>query len=161
MPLAGEILTASMLSIGIVAAPVSTSANGTPTPSGGAETFDTVLGYYQAAVISGHRYRVCIDGLIGNCGTASDVYLLQIRDSGSASNPTTSSTLVAQVEWTSAQSATASRIPIFLANTFVAFSTGTHTFGFSAQRTSGSGVFTPVSSPNGFREMYITDLGGN
>ena len=163
MPLAGEILTASVLSIGIVqgAPPINSSVVGTPTVSGGAETFDAVLGFYQATLINGHRYRARMDGLIGNCGVAGDIYTLQIRDSGSSSNPTSGSTLVAQVQWTSGQAGTLSRVPIALSNTFIASGSGVHTFGFSSLRVSGTGVFTPEPPPGLFRELYVEDLGGN
>lgn len=161
--LAGEKLTASVLSIGIVATPINTTSVGTPTTGSGAETFDIVLGYYQATLINGHRYRVQLDGLIGNCGTAGDIYTLQIRDSGNSSAPTGSATLVAQTQWTSAQAGTLSRIPVPIGNTFVAAGSGVHTFGFSSTRVSGGSgsVFTPESPPSLFRELYVTDLGGN
>lgn len=163
MPLAGEILTASVLSIGIVqgSTPATATTNGTPSATGGGEVFDAVLGFYQATLINGHRYEVKMNGLVGNCGASNDSYSLQIRDSGSASNPTTGSTQVAQTQWSSATNGTPSRTPIWLANTFVASGAGVHTFGFSSSRITGTGQFTPVSSPTGTRELFVVDLGGN
>lgn len=160
MPYAGEKMAPSIFpGIPQNAPPVSSSVVGTPSV-GTTETFDVVLGYYQATLINGHRYRVNLDGLIGNCGVAGDIYTLQIRDSGSSSAPTSSSLLVASTQWTSTQAGTPSRVPIPLRNTFVASSSGIHTFGFSSLRTVGSGSFTPEPVPNLFRELYVEDLGG-
>lgn len=153
------------LAVPVTVAPASTNLPGTPTPtSTGAETFDTVLGFYQCTLVAGRRYQATVLGLHGNCGVASDIYSIQIRDSGSASNPTTSSTLVAQVQWTSTTSGSLSRLPIPLANTFIASSTGTHTFGVSATRLSGTGAFTPEppnanGTPQFIRELFVMYLG--
>lgn len=160
MPLPGQKITENVWP-GIPAAPISTSSNGTPTAGGGSETFDAILGFYQATLINGHRYEVKMNGLIGNCGANGDEYQLQIRDSGNASNPTTGSTLVAQTQWSSTTNGISSRTPIYIANTFVAGGSGVHTFGFSSARISGTGVFTPVNGPNLFRELFVVDLGGN
>jgi hypothetical protein len=164
MPLAGETATASVLSVGIPysSSPLSSSSSGTPS-SGTTETFDTVLGYYQPTLIAGHRYWVGMYGLVGNCGVASDVYYINIRDSGSTSTPTSSSTLVAAAQWTSSSAGSASRVPIPLGNTFVvaAGAGGVHTFGMSSVRISGTGSFTPLFAPNLFRELLVLDLGGN
>jgi hypothetical protein len=154
--LAGERLTASVFIVGIVAAPLTTNANGTAS-SGTTETFDAVLGYYQATLISGHRYELRLNGLIGNASVASDVYTLQLRDSGTSSNPTSSSTLIAQSEWEAPASGSSGRNSIPLSMTFQAASSGVHTFGMSATRVLGTGVFTPL----GTRELYVFDLGGN
>lgn len=139
----------------ILATPISTTSNGTAT-SGTTETFDTSLGsgtgYYQCSLVSGVRYRVVYDGLIGN-GTASGVeYAIQIRNSGTSSTPTSASTLIAQTNWSCAAAGTIGRTPIPLRLTFVAASTGINTFGLSA--TAPSGVFTPVSSSTA-REFYV------
>lgn len=151
------------LAVPATVAPASTTLPGTAT-SGATETFDTVLGYYQCQLTAGRRYQATMLGLHGNCGVANDIYSLQIRDSGSASNPTASSTLVAQAQWTSTTTGSLSRLPIPLANTFIASSTGLHTFGFSATRTSGTGAFTPEPpNANGatqfIRELFVTYLG--
>lgn len=145
------------------AAPVSTTLPGTAT-SGTTETFDTVLGYYQCYLTAGRRYKAIMLGLHGNCGVANDIYSLQIRDSGSSSDPTSASTLVAQAQWTSTASGSLSRLPIPLANTFLASSSGLHTFGFSATRISGTGAFTPEPpNANGatqfIRELFVEYCG--
>lgn len=148
----------AQLMVPVNAAPVSTSSTGTPS-SGTTETFDIVLGYYQATLIAGRRYLAIMNGLIGNAGVAGDVYTLQIRNSGSSSNPTSSSTLVAQVQWTSQYAGTSSRTPLFIANSFIAPTTGVNTFGFSSTKAIGTGPFTPVAPPNGMRELYVMYLG--
>lgn len=147
----------------VTAAPASTNLAGTAT-SGTTETFDAVLGYYQCYVTAGRRYQAVMLGLHGNCGIANDIYSLQIRDSGSSSNPTASSTLVAQSQWTSATTGSLSRVPVPLSNTFIASSSGLHTFGFSATRISGTGAFTPEPpNANGastfIRELFVMYLG--
>jgi len=156
--LAGETLTASVLSIGIPTgnAPVSTTTNGTPTV-GTTETFDAILAYYQFTAINGHRYEARCNGLIGNGSVTGDVYTLQIRDSGNSSNPTSGSLLVAQQEFYTAAAGSAGRSAIPLAMSWVAAGSGVHTIGVSAVRVSGTGVFTPV----GYRELFVVDLGGN
>jgi hypothetical protein len=161
MPLPGETITENVWpGLPPAGTPISTTTNGTAS-SGTTETFDTVLGYYQFTAINGHWYEVRCFGLVGNCGVDGDTYQLQVRDSGSSSNPTTSSTLVAQTQWTSEYNGVSSRTPIYLAAPFQAAGSGTHTLGFSSQRTSGSGSFTPVCPPNLSRGMYVVDLGGN
>lgn len=146
------------LTLPISATPASSSSNGTPTASS-TETEDTVLGTYQCSLIAGRRYLAVMNGLIGNCGTAGGIFLCNIRNSGSGSAPTASSTLVAQQQWTSTTTATASRVGIPLANSFIAPTSGLNTFAFFAQLVGGSGIFTPVSPTNGFRELYVMYLG--
>ena len=142
----------------VTATPQSTASTGTPS-SGTTETFDIVLGYYQCQLIAGRRYQAQMNGLIGNAGVAGDEYMLQIRDSGSSSNPTASSTLVAQTQWSSQTAGAPGRIPIYLANSFIASSTGTHTFGFSSTKIGGTGPFTPVSPASLVRELFVVYLG--
>lgn len=158
MPLAGEILTASVLSIGIPtgSSPISTSTNGTVSV-GTTETFDAVLGYYAPTLINGHRYQVILNGLIGNASVLADVYTIQIRNSGNATNPTSGSTLIAQSEWEAPAAGSGGRQTIAVSMTFVASGSNVQTFGVSALRQSGTGVFTPL----GTRELYVVDLGGN
>lgn len=138
----------------IMATPNSTSSNGTST-SGTTETFDAVLGYHQVQLVSGRRYQATVNGLIGNGGTALDEYLLQIRDSGSASNPTAASTLIAQTNYEVPAIGSSGRNGVVLGQSFLSASTGTHTLGVSATRFTGSGIFTPV----GTRELFVEDMG--
>lgn len=158
MPLAGEILTASVLSIGIPngSPPVGTSASGTPT-TGTTEVFDVILGYYQFTAINGHTYQAIVNGLIGNGSVVADQYTIQIRDSGNSGNPTSGSLLVAQAEWEPQVTGSGGRISIPDSFAYVAAGSGLHTLGVSAVRVSGTGIFTPV----GIRQLYVVDLGGN
>jgi len=140
---------------GIQAAAISTSSNGTAT-SGTTETLDTVLGTYQFTALAGRRYQVQMNGLIGNSDTANIEYTINIRDSGSASTPTSSSTLVASTQWLSGSSVgSGGRGGIAIAGTYIAGVSGTHTLGMFAVRPGGSGIFTPV----GTRELYVVDIG--
>lgn len=142
----------------VTATPTSTVTNGTPTSSV-AEIRDDVLGVYQCNLIAGRRYMAVMNGLVGNGSVAGDVYAINIRNSGSSSTPTASSTLVAQQSWVPQAVATVGRAPIPLAGSFIAPVTGVNTFAFLAQRLSGSGIFTPVS-PNAIaRELFVMYLG--
>jgi hypothetical protein len=143
----------------VVATPVSTTANGTATPNSTVETMDAVLGTYQCALIAGRRYMAVMNGLVGNGTVAGDSYAINIRNSGSGTTPTSSSTLVAQQDWVPQGVGTLGRAPIPLAGSFIAPATGTNTFAFFAQRVSGTGLFTPVS-PNAIaRELFVMYLG--
>lgn len=152
------------LSLPVIIAPQSTISNGTATPTGGSgpgtETFDAVLGYYPVPLVAGRRYLAVVNGLVGNGTVAADVFSIQIRNSGSASNPTSSSTLITQTEWYVPATGSSGRDGISLSGSFIAPSSGTNTFGVSATRVVGSGVFTPVVGPgNNVRELYVMYLG--
>lgn len=142
------------LAVPVAVAPASTSSNGTAT-SGTTETFDTVLGYYQVNLIAGRRYLAIVNGLIGNGTVIGDEFTLQIRNSGTSSNPTSASTLIAQTEWYTNAAGTAGRVGAALGQSFIAPVTGLNTFGMSATRILGTGAFTPV----GTRELYVMYLG--
>jgi hypothetical protein len=144
----------AQLAVPVNATAAATVSNGTAT-SGTTETFDTVLGAYQCQLISGRRYLAVVNGLVGNGSVAGDVYNCNIRNSGSSSNPTSSSTLIAQLQWVVTAAGTTGRSPIPLMLSFIAPTTGTNTFMFSAVRNSGTGVFTPI----GLRELYVMYLG--
>ena len=149
----------AQLAVPVSATPLSTSSIGTA-GVGTTETFDAVLGYYQATLIAGRRYLAVCNGLIGN-GTAADVYSVQIRNSGTSSNPTSASTLICNSEWYCPAAGTAGRNVIPLTGSFIAPATGTNTFGVSYFRTNGSGNFTPVSGnvSGALRELYVMYLG--
>lgn len=148
----------AQFAVPVSVAPATASGAGTAT-SGTTETMDTVLGTYQVSLIAGRRYAAIMNGLTGNAGVANDIYLCNIRNSGSTSTPTASSTLVAQQQWSSTTSGTPSRNGIPLAGTFIAPTTGLNTFAFFAQRISGTGAFTPVSGNTYQRELYVAYCG--
>ncbi len=150
----------AQLAVPVTVAPASTASAGTATSSvTGAEILDSVLGTYQCSLIQGRRYVAMMTGLTGNLSVAGDIYLCNIRNSGSSSAPTTASTLVAQQQWTTQSLGSAGRVGIPLANTFIAPSTGLNTFGYFTARSGGTGSFTPVSPLNGIRELYVMYLG--
>jgi hypothetical protein len=144
---------------GLMATPINSDASGTAT-SGSTETFDTVLGYYTCALINGRRYRVTLEGLDGNGTVVNDVFDLRVRNSGSASNPTATSTLVAENIYTTQLTGTSGRVGIPMTGTFqYTGTTGNSVFGFSAQRTAGTGTFTPVEVGTLGRTLYVEDMG--
>jgi len=143
----------------VTATPVSTISNGTVTV-GTTETFDAVLGYYAVTLVAGRRYLAVVNGLVGNGTVTADVFSVQIRNSGSASNPTSSSTLITQTEWYVPAVGSSGRDGITLSGSFIAPASGVNTLGVSATRAVGSGVFTPVVGPgNSVRELYVMYLG--
>lgn len=148
----------------VIVAPQSTTSIGTMTPSPagnpGPETFDAVLGYYAVPLVAGRRYLAVVNGLIGNGTVTADVYTVQIRNSGSATNPTSSSTLITQTEWYVPAVGSSGRDGISLSGSFIAPTTGINTFGVSATRVVGTGQFTPVVGPgSSVRELYVMYLG--
>jgi len=138
---------------GIMAAPVTTSSAGTAT-STTTETFDAVLGTYQFNAVTGRRYKVVLEGLQGSA-TAGDVYKILIRNSGSASSPTTGSTVNATSQWVCTSTGGTGQASIPVEGNFLAGSTSVNTIEMSATRLSGTGSFTPV----GARSMYVEDIG--
>lgn len=142
---------------GIPVAPTSSSASGTAT-SAGTETFDALLGIYQWTAVAGRRYRACLDGLVGG-GTAGDVYMCRIRNSNSSSAPTTSSTVVASFPWVCTATGGPGENGIPLYGIFLATNSGTNTIEMSAQRTAGTGSFTPLAGGGTNRNLYVEDLG--
>lgn len=147
----------STMGQGIQAIPVSTLSSGTVT-SGTTETQDAVLGTYQWNAVSGRRYAAVMNGLLGGGTVAADLYILKIRNSGSASTPTTSSTIVAASQWYCPASGGAGQTSIPLAGSFTAPASGTNTIAFFAVRAAGTGTFTPISGAIA-RELYVVDLG--
>ena len=148
----------------ILASPINTGSAGTATV-GTTDTMDTVLGTYQFTAVTGRRYRVVMANLFGNGSVAGDVFAVRIRDSGSASTPTTASPAVVDNAWTPMAAGTTGRSAIPMVETFVASSSGTHTLAFFAQRSTGTGVFTPVSpatfggTMTGVRKLWVEDDG--
>lgn len=147
---------------GIMAAPTTTTSTGTAS-SGTTDTIDTVLGNYQFTAVSGRRYKVIHSGLLSNTSVSGDTFALRIRDSGSSSTPTTSSTAVIDVVYVAQSSGTAGDFNTHMEDTFVASSSGTHTLAFFSQRLSGTGVYTPVNSTvrggTGRRALWVEDIG--
>lgn len=148
----------SSLGRGYVVASVTTTSNGST--GGATETADSVLGTLQFTAISGRRYQVGMNGLHGNSAAANDRYAVRIRDSGSSSAPTNTSTLVAESTWVGTVAGTGGRNIIPLCGTFIAGSSGTHTLEMFSATLSGTGPFTPVTGPSSLaRELYVEDLG--
>lgn len=145
----------SAMGQGIVATPVSTTTAGTA--AGATETLDSVLGVYQFNAVAGRRYFATMNGLMGS-GTAAELYATRIRDSGTASNPTNASTLLATSQWECQTTGGGGQASIVLGESFIAATSGTHTLGMFSVRINGANNFTPVSGLVG-RELYVVDLG--
>lgn len=142
---------------GIMAAALTTTSNSTTT-SGTTETFDAVLGFYQFTAVSGRRYMAVLANGLGSANTANDLYILRIRDSGSASNPTSASTAVALTQWLCVVTGGPGQTGVTLQGSFVSGSSGTHTIGVSATRVAGTGTFN-VTSGGLARQLFVVDLG--
>jgi hypothetical protein len=144
----------SQLAPPVTTAPLTSSAVGTPS-SGTTETFDAIFGYYQTNLVAGRRYLAVMNG-VGLSGTvAGDVYNILIRNSGSSSNPTASSTQVAAAQYVVPTAGGAGQQTFALAGSFLAPTTGANTFGVSVTRKSGTGTGTLLFT----REMYVMYLG--
>lgn len=142
----------------LMADPVSTASTGT-VGVGATETFDAVMGYYQFTAVSGRRYIVIMNNLHGSGTAVADLYTLRIRNSGTSSNPTSASTLVAANAWYCPATGGGGQAGIQIGGSFVAGSSGTQTLGFSYARSAGTGNFTPVSPTGLPRELYVMDSG--
>jgi hypothetical protein len=147
----------AQLAVPVIATPTSTNSTGSVT-SGTTETFDTVLGYYQASLIAGRRYMAVMNGYVAGGTAAADLFDIRIRNSGSSSNPTTSSTIVAMTQFYVSATGGPGQVTVYIQASFLAPATGLNTFGVSAQRIVGSGTLTPFSSGVP-RELYVMYLG--
>lgn len=148
---------AAQVATPVTTTPASTSSAGTMT-SGTTETMDAVLGTYQCNLISGRRYLAVMNNLMGGATVAGDLYEVKIRNSGSSSTPTTSSTLIAFSQWYCPAAGGVGQTTIPLACSFIAPANGVNTFAFFAVRAAGTGVFTPLSG-SASRELYVMYLG--
>lgn len=152
---AGQRVLASQLNqLGsLPAAPVSTAAGGTPT-TGATEVLDIVLGTYQFTAVAGTRYTAIVNGILGG-STAGELYRFNIRDSGSASAPTSASTVVASTQWYCPATGGPGQSEVQLQGTFTAGATAVHTIGVFCVRLAGANVCTP----GGTRELYVMATG--
>lgn len=145
----------STMGQGIMATPVSTSMAGTSVSNGTTETLDSSLGTYQFNAVAGRRYGVVLNGMLGGA-TAVNVYAaVRIRNSGSSSAPTNTSTLVAASSWICVVSGGPGQTSLPVAGSFIAGANGVNTIGMFSVVLAGTGTFTPVST----RELYVVDLG--
>jgi hypothetical protein len=141
---------------GVVAPPLTSAANGTPSP--GAETKDAVLGDYVFRAVAGRRYRVVFQNELAN-GGAGDVWQLRVRDGGAAS-PVVASTLVAEYWLYIGAAGSLGRLSSNFAVDIGALAAGVHTFGRFNLRNAGSGTYTGViSSAPLLRELFVEDIG--
>lgn len=141
---------------GIMAAPTTTTSNGTPS-SGTTETRDAVLGNYSFTAVAGRRYRAMCTNRAMNTDTANDRYAFRIRNGG-ASTPTAASTAVAEAQHVVTITAGSGRLSVPVIGTFVP-GAGTVTLGMFTVRIAGSGICTPVTQSVA-TELYAEDIGG-
>lgn len=149
---------------GIMAVPLSTAANGTPTAST-TDTLDTIMGTYTFTAVAGRRYRVVLENLICNGSVSADVFAIRVRNGG-AGTPTTASPAVLDSGWTCVVIGSAGRVTLTLEDTFLASSSGMATLACFYQRASGTGILTPLSPSvggtsglTGLRKLYVEDIG--
>lgn len=156
---AGQRVLASQLNLlgQLPAAPTTTASSGTPT-SAGTETRDDVLGPYQFPAVAGVRYRAVIDNLKGGGTVANDLFALRIRWRSDSTTPTATDTVVAENPWISVVTGGPGQAGCSFGAEFVASVTGTNTLAFLAQRSAGTGIFTPISSGTG-RQLYVVAMG--
>jgi hypothetical protein len=156
---AGDELTADVLNDawllaprGIMAAPVSTTANGTPTAADTVEVKDTTLADYVFTAETGRRYRVHYHGVQANSATADSRMVIRVRDGGVAA-PTSASTLIGETKAYVRETAGGGRVTADLVRTFTA-SSGVHTLAAFTQSPDAV-IMTPVED----RELYVEDIG--
>lgn len=138
--------------IGIVAAPLTTSSNGTPT-SGTTETLDAVLGIYSFTALAGVRYRATLSGREMNGSVANDQYSFNLRYAVGGA-PTSASTLIAGASHLCAVTLSAGREAVPISGTFMP-GAGAIQVGVFTVRRSGTGVCTPT----GACELYVESIG--
>lgn len=122
-----------------------------------AETRDDFLGNYQFRAFPGRRYRINVitrvQVTVG--GTTVD---LRVRDSNSASTPTTSSTLRFAHSLYLAQAAGAGAWSIQAGKPIEGLAAGTHTISLFAARTAGAGLVA-LDNPGGdTKDLWVEDI---
>lgn len=162
MPFAGDIVQADDVNtivgtqLGIVAAPVTSTSNGTPT-SGTTEVRDAVLGNFTftvAAAQASTRYRVVLAGRGLSGSVVGDRYGINFRDGG-ASTPTASSTLIGANATVYVNATGSNGVESNTQTATWVPGAGVHTVGVFTVRLNGTGVATPV----GACEFYVEALG--
>jgi hypothetical protein len=147
----------AQLAVTVNATPVSTTSVGTVT-SGTTEVLDSALGTYQCTLIGGRRYMAVLNNALGSGSEAADLYKINIRNSGTSSTPTTSSTIVATTQWYVSATGGSGSTGLYVAGSFIAPASGTNTLGVFAQRAAGSGTMSIVSGVVA-RELFVMYLG--
>jgi hypothetical protein len=142
---------------GIMGTPTSSVATGTAFTN--AEQRDTVLGNYQFTAELGRRYRIWYADVIIS-GTAGDTAQINVRDSGSASTPTLSSTLMCAFKQYIPVSGGTGQESMTLATTVFNLSSGVHTLGAFGICTTSANLTTPLSNIGIPRQLYVEDIGG-
>lgn len=142
---------------GIVAAPTSTTSNGTATAADTTEVYDAVLGNYVFIAEANRWYRVHYSGLLANTATANCRFICRIRDSGDATTPDTADTLLAEVPVMVTETGSTGRVICHVEHPFTA-SAGTHTLAAFTQ-SPDSAILTPVAASPAGRQLYVEDIG--
>jgi hypothetical protein len=140
---------------GIMAAPTTTTSDGTAT-SAGTETRDAVLGNYAFTAVAGHRYRVWLTGRAIQGAVANDRYAVRIRNGG-GSTPTTASTQVAECDVITYIIGGNGLASFICVGTFIP-GAGTVTLGVFTLKAIGTGPGTPKTIGT-VTEFYAEDLG--
>lgn len=127
---------------------------GTQSTTSGADVMWASL-HTAATLTSGRRYKVTLKCGVDSGASSGILFTVRIRNSKSASNPTTSSTEVGRIQDATINTAVKH---ISFAEEYVADTTGTNTFGVSISRNAGASEVvisgTPVQAL-----LLIEDLG--
>lgn len=142
---------------GIMAAPLTSIANGTATAASTTEVKNIILGDYTFTAEANRRYRVHYHGAMGNSDTVNCRMITRIRDGGVGS-PGIASTLIAEVATylTETGVSSAGRASIDVLHTFTA-TAGVHILAAFTQ-SPDSAIMTPVPTGAGI-ELYVEDIG--
>lgn len=138
---------------GIMGAPTSTAADGTPT-SGTTETRDSILGNYVFTAVAGRRYRAMFTGRVLNGSVSGDRFLCNVRNGG-GSTPTAASALIGQSINEVQGVGAPGFVTLPVIDSFIP-GAGTVTLGVFFVRGTGTGVCTPTAGC----ELYAEDIGG-
>jgi hypothetical protein len=140
--------------IGLAEADTGTTA----TSSGTTETFDPNLYTATLSLVSGRRYEVEAYVRV-DTSVAPQPFSIRIRSSGTTSNPTAVSTLVAEAQDHCDIAAGSGQRTILCKGTFVAGATGSTKMGLSVTRTGGGTGDLTLRAPATNRYLIVRDLG--
>lgn len=113
---------------------------------------DSLVATYTFTPALNRRYRVVFAGLVSNGNTVGDGFDVTIR---MAAAVTGTSPVIAQTSDSIYAAGTPGRHSVHCEFTFTSATTATQQVAVFYQRTSGTGVFTPL----GTRQIYVEDIG--
>lgn len=121
------------------------------------ETKDTQVGDYQFQAFGGRRYRVCANVRV-QVSVAATVVDVRVRDSGSASSPTISSTLLVATSGDISQAGGPGATTRHMQKPLENLTPGLHTVAIFGARTAGTGTVTLDTSAGDTRDLWVEDI---